>query len=180
MQPEQQRSRVAAALGLVFALVLAAGLSATHAATAASAPYSAAWDSKIVTDGSHTLQVKALDLSGAVGSSSIVTVTVKNTVESTPPAEATPPPQVVRRCRRGHRVCVRNRRGVRLDLSAATLRTSAPRSSPCSRVREMEDPPEAPPPSIPGGLDTARCGSVRGEHAGTLNVLLRRPETRNP
>src|SRR5690349_1134495 len=40
MQPGQRRSRFAAALGSVFALVLAAGLSVTHAANAASAPYS--------------------------------------------------------------------------------------------------------------------------------------------
>jgi phosphatidylinositol-3-phosphatase len=51
-----------------------------------SAPYSAPWDSKMATDGPHTLQAKAIDLKGATESSSIITVTVKNEVTLPPPA----------------------------------------------------------------------------------------------
>jgi chitodextrinase len=48
------------------------------------APYTAAWNTLAATGGSHTIQVKAYDMAGNVGSSSLVTVTVNNPDISAP------------------------------------------------------------------------------------------------
>ena len=57
------------------------------ASTDTSAPYSFAWDTTTVADGSHTLVTRARDAAGNVGSSSSVTVTVSNNsnTDVTPP-----------------------------------------------------------------------------------------------
>ena len=50
--------------------------------TAIAAPYNFAWNTAASTNGSHTLQTKAYDAAGNVGTSSIVTVTVSNLTAS--------------------------------------------------------------------------------------------------
>ena len=50
------------------------------AATDSAAPYQFAWDTTGATNGTHTLQARAVDSAGNNGVSSIVTVTVNNTV----------------------------------------------------------------------------------------------------
>ena len=59
-------------------------------ATDTTSPYTFAWDTTQVANGSHTLQAKAYDPSNNVGSSSVVTVTVNNTT-TTPPSDTTAP-----------------------------------------------------------------------------------------
>ena len=49
------------------------------AATDSAAPYQFAWDTTAVSNGSHTLQARAVDSSGNTGVSATVTVTVSNT-----------------------------------------------------------------------------------------------------
>jgi len=52
-------------------------------------PYTYSWNTKAVANGTHTLQTKAYDAAGNVGSSAVVSVTVNNTVA--PPADTTAP-----------------------------------------------------------------------------------------
>jgi fibronectin type 3 domain-containing protein len=49
-------------------------------------PYSYSWDSKTVADGTHTVQAKATDVAGNIGSSITVSVTVKNADTTAPSA----------------------------------------------------------------------------------------------
>ena len=50
--------------------------------TDSTAPYECAWDTTTLTEGAHTLQAKAIDLSNAEGVSATVTVTIDNTPPS--------------------------------------------------------------------------------------------------
>jgi len=58
--------------------------------TEGTAPYSYAWDSTTVADGSHTLSAQAVDAAGNVGTSSDATVTVSNAPPDTTPADYIP------------------------------------------------------------------------------------------
>lgn len=59
-------------------------------AQAASSQVSYSWDTTYVADGTHSLQAKAYDATGKVGSSAIVTVTVANSAgDTTPPTAPT-------------------------------------------------------------------------------------------
>ncbi|MCK4259945.1 MAG: S8 family serine peptidase [Halanaerobiales bacterium] len=49
-------------------------------ATDTTSPYSASWDTTTVSNGSHSIQAKAFDANGNVGSSNTITVTVDNPV----------------------------------------------------------------------------------------------------
>ncbi|MFA6269901.1 MAG: Ig-like domain-containing protein [Candidatus Paceibacterota bacterium] len=48
-------------------------------------PYTFAWDTTTTTNGSHSLSAKAYDAAGNVGTSTIVTISVKNGIAVTPP-----------------------------------------------------------------------------------------------
>jgi len=50
--------------------------------TATSSPYAFSWNTTTVANGSHTLQTRAYDAAGNVGSSATITVTVSNTTSS--------------------------------------------------------------------------------------------------
>ena len=53
-----------------------------HAGTATTSPYTFSWNTTTVANGSHTLQTRAYDAAGNVGSSATITVTVSNTTSS--------------------------------------------------------------------------------------------------
>src|SRR5256712_7983357 len=52
------------------------------------APFNLSWDSGSVPDGTHPIQGNAVNAAGNQASSAIVTVTVQNTADTTPPASA--------------------------------------------------------------------------------------------
>ncbi|TWJ18783.1 S8 family serine peptidase [Geobacter argillaceus] len=58
-------------------------------ASDATSPFAFSWDSTTVADGKHTLQAQAFDAAGNSAASSIFSVTVQNTVDTTPPTITT-------------------------------------------------------------------------------------------
>jgi len=52
------------------------------------APYNLSWDSRSVPGGTHTIQANAVNAAGNQASSAIVSVTVQNTADTTPPTSA--------------------------------------------------------------------------------------------
>ena len=58
-------------------------------ASDSSAPYQFSWNTAALSNGTHTLQARAVDAASNAGLSSIVSVTVNNTV--TPPTDTTAP-----------------------------------------------------------------------------------------
>jgi hypothetical protein len=60
-------------------------LDGTLKSTSTASPYSWSFDTTTVANGSHTLQSKAYDAAGNVGSSATITVTVSNAGDTTPP-----------------------------------------------------------------------------------------------
>jgi hypothetical protein len=63
-------------------------LDGTLLASDPAAPYRFTWDTTAFGNGTHTLVAKATDPAGNVGSSTAVTVTVKNVTDSAPPTAA--------------------------------------------------------------------------------------------
>ena len=61
----------------------------TQVASDTSAPYQFSWNTAALSNGTHTLQARAVDAASNAGLSSIVSVTVNNTV--TPPSDTTAP-----------------------------------------------------------------------------------------
>lgn len=53
------------------------------------APFAFIWDSTTVADGNHTIEAQAFDAAGNSATSSLVSVTVQNAVDTTPPAIST-------------------------------------------------------------------------------------------